>query len=42
MDKLGMDLELFTDKDYFNKMFRKSKSKRSRTVVKTTLKSFEI
>lgn len=42
MGKLGMSVELFSDEDYFNRVFRKSDSKRSEGLARVSLNAFEV
>lgn len=42
MDKLGMTNSSFSDEDWINKMYAKSRSERTRTVAKTSLKTFDL
>jgi len=42
MNKLGMTNSSFSDEDWINKMYAKSRSERTRTVAKTSLKTFDL
>ena len=42
MDKLGMSLEIFSDEDFFRRMFRKSESTRTENSARISLKIFDV
>ena len=42
MEKLSMSLQVYTEKDWIKRMYRKSESIRTENVAKTSLRMFEL